>query len=80
MALSAQGEVFSWGGGQLGQLGHGDCIRQSSPIQVANLSDIVQISCGKRHSAALAASGLLFTWGSNEYGQLGRNSNALLGL
>jgi len=37
LALSKSGEVFSWGGGQLGQLGHGDFLRQSLPIKVSNL-------------------------------------------
>ena len=58
----------------MGQLGHGDCLRQTQPIKVASFSEtqIVQISCGKRHTAAVSANGSLFTWGSNEYGQLGR--------
>jgi len=43
---------------------------------VSNLnSKIIQIGCGKRHTAALSEEGSLFTWGSNEYGQLGRQAN-----
>ena len=42
--------------------------------------NIVQISAGKRHSAALTDDGKLFTWGSNEYGQLGRQANVTVGL
>lgn len=38
-------------------------------------SKIIQIGCGKRHTAALSEDGCLFTWGSNEYGQLGRHAN-----
>ena len=73
LALTDKGEVYTWGGGQLGQLGHGDCLRQSLPLKVANLEEkIVAISGGKRHSAALTGEGKLYTWGSNEYGQLGR--------
>lgn len=73
VALNDKGEVFTWGGGQMGQLGHGDFSRQSLPIKVANFDErIVSISCGKRHSVAISENGALFTWGSNEYGQLGR--------
>jgi len=70
LALSDKHEVYTWGGGQLGQLGHGDFLRQSLPLKVANISDeqIVKVSCGKRHSAAFTHEGKLFTWGSNEYG------------
>ena len=36
---------------------------------MANIDDeIIQISAGKRHSAALTKEGKLYTWGSNEYG------------
>lgn len=76
VALSTEGEVYTWGGGQLGQLGHGDFLRQSLPIKVTNFEDrICQISCGKRHTAAVSQEGFLYTWGSNEYGQLGRLVN-----
>ena len=80
VCLSDKREVYSWGGGQLGQLGHGDFLRQSAPIKIANLEDIIQISCGKRHSACINSEGNLMTWGSNEYGQLGRQANATAGL
>lgn len=55
VTLSDKGEVFTFGGGQLGQLGHGDFLRQSLPLKIAHLADetITNISCGKRHSAAL---------------------------
>ena len=70
VALTDKGEVYTWGGGLLGQLGHGDYFRQTLPIKVANLADseIVQLSCGKRHTAAINADGVLYTWGSNEHG------------
>ena len=69
VALTAKGEVYTWGGGSMGQLGLGDSLRQSLPIKVSNLdTKIVQIGCGKRHTSALSEEGSLFTWGSNEYG------------
>lgn len=69
IALTNVGEVYAWGGGQLGQLGHGDFLRQSLPLKVVHLEEpIVSISCGKRHSAAISKEGNLYTWGSNEYG------------
>ena len=77
VALTSEGEVFTWGGGSMGQLGLGDYLRQSLPVRVSNLDGkrIRGISCGKRHSAAVSEEGVLFTWGSNEYGQLGRSAS-----
>ena len=76
VALTKEGEVYTWGGGSLGQLGLGDFYKQSLPIRVSNLElKVVQISCGKRHSSAVSQDGSLYTWGSNEYGQLGRTGN-----
>lgn len=43
MALSKKGEVFTWGGGQLGQLGHGDFLRQNLPLKVENLTQEIII-------------------------------------
>mmetsp|Transcript_7429 Transcript_7429/g.10544 ORF Transcript_7429/g.10544 Transcript_7429/m.10544 type:complete len:81 (-) Transcript_7429:2391-2633(-) len=58
VALTSEGEVYSWGGGSMGQLGLGDSLRQSLPIKVSNLEQkMVQIGCGKRHSVAVAIDG-----------------------
>ena len=55
VALTAEGDVYTWGGGSMGQLGLGDFLRQSLPIKVCNLdAKIIQISCGKRHTAAIS--------------------------
>ena len=32
-------ELWSWGGGWQGRLGHGDVVSKSSPVQVGALSD-----------------------------------------
>jgi alpha-tubulin suppressor-like RCC1 family protein len=39
IGLTNKGEVYTWGGGQLGQLGHGDFLRQNVPLKIANLSE-----------------------------------------
>jgi alpha-tubulin suppressor-like RCC1 family protein len=72
-ALTSDGDVYTWGSGQIGQLGHGDFHRQSLPIKVANINEkIVQVACGKKHTVALTSDGKVYSWGSNESGQLGR--------
>lgn len=38
---------------------------------VLKLRDVIQVSCGREHSAALTASGDAYTWGSGHSSQLG---------
>jgi alpha-tubulin suppressor-like RCC1 family protein len=55
LALTLKREVFSWGWGHHGQLGHGDDLSLHSPKLIQKLADksIREISCGSFHSAAV---------------------------
>ncbi|KAL3687154.1 hypothetical protein R1sor_013463 [Riccia sorocarpa] len=72
-ALSADGQVFTWGRGKYGQLGHGGVDSEFSPVAVTALSDqlIIQIACGGDHTMAVNSEGELFAWGRNLWGQTG---------
>ena len=65
-------EVFSWGWGRYGVLGHGDELPRHEPTRIDSLSDcrIVSISAGWQHNLAVSSRGGLFTWGQGEHGQL----------
>jgi alpha-tubulin suppressor-like RCC1 family protein len=72
VALDDQGNVFSWGTNDYGQLGQGQTDRfKSIPEKVRFLSNVVQIACGDFHVLALTSSGEVYSWGSGSDGQLG---------
>ena len=55
-AITSSGELFTWGCGEYGRLGHGDNVTQWRPKQVKHLSDhrVVQVACGSRDAQTLA--------------------------
>ena len=57
------GEVFTFGGGEHGELGHGDKEYKTSPVLVKALQGkyITQVQCGEHHTMALISSGYVFT-------------------
>ncbi|XP_053493319.1 alsin [Ictalurus furcatus] len=70
---SLQTEVWSWGRGQEGQLGHGDVLPRLQPLCIKSLSgkEVVRVAAGALHSLALTAQSQVYSWGSNSFGQLG---------
>jgi len=84
LALSADGNVWSWGQGGQGQLGHGDPHEQQLPkkIEAFAARRVVAVSAGTWLSLALTADEAVFSWGKGgEYGCLGHGedlSNQLL--
>uniref|UniRef100_A0A673WC46 Alsin Rho guanine nucleotide exchange factor ALS2 n=1 Tax=Salmo trutta TaxID=8032 RepID=A0A673WC46_SALTR len=70
---SLQTEVWSWGRGEEGQLGHGDNLPRLQPLCIKCLSskEVVLVAAGAHHSLALTAQSQVFSWGSNSSGQLG---------
>ncbi|EFA81594.1 hypothetical protein PPL_05585 [Heterostelium album PN500] len=71
--LSKFGELFSFGCGTFGRLGHGNELPSFNPRPISTLvgKHIVSVAAGLMHSAAVDSQGALYTWGWNRYGQLG---------
>lgn len=64
VAISTDGEVFTWGLGEQGQLGYGGIESRNVPTKVGSLcgEKIVKVACGGWHTAAVTVTGKLFTW------------------
>ncbi|XP_065053483.1 uncharacterized protein LOC135682495 isoform X2 [Rhopilema esculentum] len=77
LAVTSAGELFSWGCGRGGKLGHGDIQDRFTPLRVGALSEekVVGISCHELHSAVVTAEGNLYVWGRAEP-YLGFKTNA----
>jgi alpha-tubulin suppressor-like RCC1 family protein len=73
--LDENGNVYSCGYNEFGQLGHGHTNNSSIPIRIDTLSNIVAISAGWAHSLFLDENGNVYSCGVNSDGQLGRTGN-----
>ena len=78
LAVTADGAVFSWGGGEFGRLGHGDEEDQWAPkeVEVLRGTPIAAVSAGAAHSLALSQGGAVFSWGYGNVGRLGHGDDA----
>ncbi|CDP10532.1 unnamed protein product [Coffea canephora] len=83
VAVTDRGEVYSWGFGRGGRLGHPEFDIHSgqaaviTPRQVSSglgARRVKTISAAKHHTVAATQAGEVFTWGSNREGQLGYTS------
>ncbi|RWR92760.1 Regulator of chromosome condensation [Cinnamomum micranthum f. kanehirae] len=66
-------QVYSWGWGDFGRLGHGNSsdLFTPQPIKALLGIQIKQIACGDSHCLAVTMEGEVQSWGRNQNGQLG---------
>ncbi len=81
IAISVQGEVFTWGSTAYGCLGLGEAIAANvgyigtpQMIPALNSRVVVKASCGWAHAMVVLAEGLVYAWGCNWSGRLGLGS------
>jgi alpha-tubulin suppressor-like RCC1 family protein len=67
------GDTYTWGCGEDGQLGSGDEMTHSSPKLVNGLvgKKAKQVACGGYHTVVCTADGRAYSYGIGEWGQLG---------
>ncbi|KAL1140940.1 hypothetical protein AAG570_000868 [Ranatra chinensis] len=78
VALTNEGEVYSWGQNKCGQIGSGVNSNQWSPRRVNSSIGgkfIIGIACGQMSSIAVTNNGEVYGWGYNGNGQLGIGNN-----
>lgn len=63
LALTDDGRVWSWGGNDQGELGHGDLEYRTTPTEIAGLTGITAIAVDVYVSYALDDQGRLWRWG-----------------
>lgn len=83
LAVSNQGNLYSWGANTYGQLGVNSRDNRYFPVQVKGyngggyLTDVILIGAGAEHSLAVRTDGSVWSWGRNNKGQLGQSTNGV---
>ena len=76
VALTADGQVWSWGHNNSGQLGDGTNTNRSLPVLLSGIpemSKIVEIGTGANFTLALDDNGTLWGWGTNDNRQISKD-------
>ncbi len=83
LALTEEGDVWSWGDNESGQLGDGSRANRPMPGRVPGLPRIRAVSAGNSHSVAMGIDGSVWAWGGlpsgipgNFFGELGTHPGA----
>ena len=77
VALSTDGQVYTWGSNSHGQMGNGTTTGSNKipvRIEIGDGKRISKVYAFDYSTAALTADGELYMWGNNWYGQLGDGS------
>jgi alpha-tubulin suppressor-like RCC1 family protein len=70
-AIKTDGTLWTWGYNGAGELGLGNIVNYSSPMQVGSDNKWKSVSMGTQSVAAIKTDGTLWTWGNNDRGGLG---------
>lgn len=78
LVLTNQGNLFTWGNNDWGQLGDGTQIDQIVPTKLElnflHQEEIASLAVGFFHMLILTTNGKVYGWGRNQAGQLGHSS------
>uniref|UniRef100_A0A7S2SHN0 FYVE-type domain-containing protein n=1 Tax=Mucochytrium quahogii TaxID=96639 RepID=A0A7S2SHN0_9STRA len=71
VALDLSGQLYTWGAGDSGCLGHGSMEDVDSPRRIKDLTSVSAIDCGEFHMGVIRESHDVYTWGCGISGCLG---------
>ncbi len=77
VAAGEDGDVFSWGRGWDGQLGHkiiSEVVYEPRIVEDMENKSTAILACGREHTVAVSTNGNMWVWGDNKAGQLGIGS------
>ena len=73
--IKTDGTLWAWGLGSSGQLGLGDTLSRSSPVQVGTGTTWSNVTVRATTTLATKTDGTLWAWGNNSSGQFGGGAN-----
>ncbi|KAL6527833.1 hypothetical protein OROMI_029644 [Orobanche minor] len=82
-AVTLSGDLYTWGDGHFGILGHGNEVRHWVPKRVTGPLEgihVSSISCGPWHTAVVTSAGQLFTFGDGTFGALGHGDRGTVSI
>ena len=69
-AVTEDGELFTWGEGDYGRLGHGDSNCRNVPTLVKDVTNVGQVACGSAYTLAVSLDGrTVWSFGSGDNGE-----------
>ena len=77
LLITSQHRIFTWGDNEFGQLGDGDTVHKSTPIEITSQlafqegETVNSIALGDGYTAMITSLGRFLTWGNNDEGQMG---------
>jgi len=75
LSPALNGQVWTWGTNENGELGNGSDVASNVPVRAAGITNVVAVDAGHNHALALDSSGKVWSWGRNFDGQLGLGTN-----
>jgi alpha-tubulin suppressor-like RCC1 family protein len=71
-AIDKNGQAWSWGYNNFGELGDNSTVSKLTPVSVAGaIKTFCEISSSRQHSVAIDKNGKVWSWGRNAVGALG---------
>gem|GEM_PF-5746899 len=77
LAITRDGNAWSWGVNDYGQLGLGDTSKRTQPTLVSAVSPVRSVSAGGFHSVFVRTDGTVWSSGYNTSGQIGDGTTTL---